>query len=76
MIFKPDGEPAMVIVREALAKTRGGLINPEQPAEVEHACNGVVEEAGRTVRGTLGVYKLQLETIPKCDIAADVPIMQ
>ena len=74
--LKSDGEPAVTAVREALAKTHGGIINPEQPPKGEHACNGVVEEAGRTIRDTLRVYKLQLETKLKCDLEIDSPIMQ
>ena len=30
-ILKGDGEPAIVAVREALARCNGGLITPEQP---------------------------------------------
>ena len=38
------------------------MVSAEKPPKGEHACNGVVEEAGRTVRDTVRVYKLQLET--------------
>ena len=36
-------------VREALARKHGGIISPEQPPKGEHASNGVIEEAGKTV---------------------------
>ena len=49
-IVKRDGERAIVALREALAKEHGGLMTPEQPPKGEHAANGRVEEAGRTVR--------------------------
>ena len=32
--LKSDGELAIVVVREALARCHGGLITPEQPPEV------------------------------------------
>ena len=67
---------AKVAVREALAKVHGGLLNPEQPPKGEHACNGAVEEAGRTVRDMLRVYKLQLEIRIKHEIEVEAPIMQ
>ena len=50
LIVKSDGEPAMVAVREALARYHGGMITPEQPPKGEHQANGAVEEAGRTIR--------------------------
>ena len=50
LILKSDGEPAIVAVREALARCHGGLVTPEQPPAGEHQCNGTAEEAGRTVR--------------------------
>ena len=66
--LKSDGEPAIVAVREALAKTHGGIINPEQPPKGEHACNGAVEESGKIIRDMPRVHKLQLETRLKCDL--------
>ena len=73
--LKSDAEPAIVAVRDALAKTHGGLISPEQPPKGEHASNGVVEEAGRTIRDMLRVLKIQLETRLKYEIDTDSPIM-
>ena len=35
-------------------------MSPEQPPKGEHASNGVVEEAGETIRGMAKVFKLQL----------------
>ena len=37
-------------VREALAKKHGGIVSREQPPKGEHAANGVVEDAGKTIR--------------------------
>ena len=48
-------------VREALAKKHGGIVTPEQPPKSDHQANGVVEEAGKTVRDMVRVLKLQLE---------------
>ena len=50
LVLKSDGEPAIVAVREALARCHGGLITPEQPPRGEHQANGAAEVAGRTVR--------------------------
>ena len=61
LILKSDGEPALVAVREALARCHGGKITPEQPPRGEHQANGVAEEAGRTVRDQARVLKFQME---------------
>ena len=49
LLIETDGENPRVADREALAKEHGGLITPEQPPKGEHAANGKVEEAGRTI---------------------------
>ena len=40
----------------------GGIILPGQPPKGAHASNGVVEEAGKTIREMATVLKLQLES--------------
>ena len=62
LILKSDGENAIVALRESVAKLHGGNITPEQPPKGEHASNGTVEEAGRTVRDMARVLKVQIET--------------
>ena len=57
ILLKSDDEPAIEAVREALAKRDGGRIDPEQLPKGEHACNGAVEEAGRTVREMTKVFR-------------------
>ena len=74
--LKPDGDQAIVAVREALAKVHGELISPEHPPKGEHACNGADEGAGRTVRDMLRVLKLQRETRVKHDLEVRAPILQ
>ena len=64
-----DGEPAIVAVREALARCHGGLITPEQPPRGEHQANGAAEEAGRTVRDHARVLKIDLQRKIKRNIA-------
>ena len=61
-MMKSDGEPAIVAVREALARKHGGIVSLEQPPKGEHASNGVVEEAGRTIRDMAKVLKMHLES--------------
>ena len=50
IILKSDVEPAMLAVRSAVMKYHGGIVIPESPAKGEKAENGLVEEAGKTVR--------------------------
>jgi len=50
LIIKTDGEPALLAVRNAVIKYHGGVIVPEAPAKGEKAENGLIEEAGKTVR--------------------------
>ena len=50
MIIKSDGEPAILAVRNALMRYHGGVMIPECPAKGEKAENGLIEEAGKTVR--------------------------
>ena len=62
-------------VREALARKHGGIVPPEQPPKGEHASNGVVEEAGKTVRDMAKVLKLQLESKLGRTLQMKEPIM-
>ena len=62
LIIKSGGESMIVAVREALAKKHGGIVSPEQPPKGEHASNGVVEEAGKTIRDMAKVFKMYLES--------------
>ena len=50
LIFKSDGENAIKIVRDKLARQIGGKVVTESPAQGESQSNGTVEEAGKTVR--------------------------
>ena len=62
LILKSDAEKPMIALREAIARLHGGVVTPEQPPKGEHASNGRVEEAGRTIRDMVRVLKLQLES--------------
>ena len=61
IIPKSDGEPAILTVRDALAKYHGGIVVQEGPAVGGSQSNGLVEEAGKTVRefgvGTEGAHR-------------------
>ena len=59
--MKSDGEPALVAVREALARCHGGRVTPEQPPEGEHQANGLAEVTGRHVSDHVRVLKLHLQ---------------
>ena len=75
LILKSDGEPAVVAVREALARCHGGRITPEQPPVGEHKANGAAEEAGKNVRDHARVLKMDLQSKIKRKIKFDEPIM-
>ena len=62
-------------LREAVAKAHGESITPEQPPKGGHASNGVVEEAGKTIRGMANVLKLQLESNLGRSLHMKEPIM-
>ena len=68
LIMKTDGEPAIVAVREAVAKYHGGRVIPEAPAKGESPSNGLVEEAGKTSREFTRVLKDQLECKAKMEL--------
>ena len=71
IILKSDGENAIKAVKDALGRFHGGRVVPEQPAKGESPSNGIVEEAGKTVRGFTRVLKEQIEgesgVILNCD---------
>ena len=68
IILKSDSEAAIVAVREALARRHGGRVVPERPPPGEKQSNGVIEEAGRTVRCMAVTLKDALETKVKVKI--------
>ena len=61
MILKCGGEAGIKALRQAVGKYHGGEVIPEEPAKGESQSNGMVEEAGKTVREHTRVYKEQLE---------------
>ena len=75
LILKSDGEPAIVAVREALARCHWGRKTPEQAPAGEHQANGVAEEAGRTVRDQARVLKLHIQSKSGREVLADEPIL-
>ena len=61
LILKSDNEASMLVVRDALSRYLGGEVTPENPPVGESSSNGAVEEAGKTVRELMKVYRCQLE---------------
>ena len=51
-------------------------MTPEQPPKGEHQANGLVEEAGKTIRDMVRVLKLQLEANINRSIGIDDPTMK
>ena len=47
IILESDGEPAILVVRDAPAKYHGGMVVQEGPAVGERQSNGLVVEAGK-----------------------------
>ena len=76
LILKSDGEPAIVAVREAIARFHGGQISPEQSATRESQSNGRAEVSGKVIRGVVKVFKGQLEYKTKTTIASSDVIMR
>ena len=75
-ILKSDGEPATLAVLDALAKCHGGAVVREGPAAGESQSNGLVEEAGKTVRDFVRVLKEQIEGKTDVKLKIDDVIMQ
>ena len=61
VIMKSDGEEAIRKLRDTGAKFHGGKVIPEGPAKGESQSNGVVEEAGKTIREFTRALKEQTE---------------
>ena len=73
LIMKSDGEPAIVAVREALARCHGERVTPEQPPKGEHQANDLAEVTGRNVRDHVRVLKLQLQKRLERQVLEDEP---
>ena len=56
LIFKSDGENAIKIVRDKLARQIGGKVVTESPAQGGSQSNELVEEADNTVRECVRVF--------------------
>ena len=59
--MKSDGEPALLAARSAGMKYHDGIIIPEGPAKGEKAENGLIEEAGKTIREFVCTFISQIE---------------
>ena len=51
IILKTDGEPAIVALRDTLARHHGGMVAPEVPPTGESQARGSAEEHGKPMRG-------------------------
>ena len=60
IILKTDGEPAIVALRDTLARYHGGVVTPEVPPTGESQAHGSAEEHGKRMRGLAKVYKDQI----------------
>ena len=76
LILKSDGEPAIVAVREALARCHGGRITPEQPPVGEHQANGAAEAAAREMKGQVRAIRCLLEPKLQQRFGEREPILQ
>ena len=74
LIVKSDGEPALLAVTGAVMRQHGGKVMPEQPAKGEKAENGLIEEAGKTVREYACTFISQIEEGIGEVLEADLPI--
>ena len=76
IILKCDGEAGIKAVRDAIAKYHGGEVIPEEPPRGESQSNGAIEEAGKTVREYVRVYKEQIEEKANCKLSSSSPVVQ
>ena len=76
LIMKSDGEMAIKVVRDAVARRLGGRVVLEQPPKGESQSNGVVEEAGKTIREFARLFKDQLEDKTGVKIETGAVIVQ
>ena len=76
LIIKTDGEPAIMALRDQLARMHGGQTMVETSAKEEHQSNGIAEESVRTVRGMTLTLKNQLEQNTGSKIHSDQCITQ
>ena len=74
VIFKSDNEPAIVEVREALARHHGGKVVTDRPPKLESQSNGTVEEAGKTIREFALIFKDVIESKTNMKIDGSMPI--
>ena len=75
LIFKSDGEASIKLIRDRLARHHGGKVVMENPAQGESQSNGTVEEAGKTVREFVRVFKDHLESKIRTKLSGKDPIM-
>ena len=59
-----------------LSRYHGGRITPEQPPKGESPSNGNVEEAGKTTRSILKVFKDMIDTKIREEVPSDSQVMQ
>ena len=76
LIIKTDGEPAIVALRESVAKYHGGRVIPEQSATGESQSNGKIEVSGKIIRGMIKIYKHQLEEMADMKLESKDVVMQ
>ena len=76
LVLRSDGEHSIKAVRDALGKYHGGKITPEQPPPGESQSNGRVEEAGKTLRSFVRVFKDVIEEGIGQKIPTDAVILQ
>ena len=76
LIVKSDAEPAIRAVVEALAKYHGGRVIVEHPPKGESQSNGLVEEAGKTIREYVRVLRDHIEFHADIDLRPEDVIVQ
>ena len=74
LIVKSDGEPTTLAVKSAVMRHHGGKVIPEQPAKGEKAENGLVEEAGKTIREYTCTFMSQIEERVGEEMGEESPI--
>ena len=74
IILKSDNETPIVAVRDALARYHGGKVVIDKPPKYESQSNGVVGEAGKTVRELTLIFKDVIEKRASIEIDGSMAI--
>ena len=75
MIFKTDGEAAMIAMQRVIAALRPGLTRPENPPAYNPSSNGACEKGVQDVSSQIRTLTIAVESILKIETEESRPVM-